>query len=303
MSDLETVERQNVAEAIQLIREAGYRDKASLLDDMLQGNDIKHDPFLDRTVLAETRKFLLYRRINLNPDITPLRRLPRNSPELVRLAGVLLHEADHALCHDELDAFGEELAFYQALNRDFGKYFPRATPQEKRAIENRKRTEEDDARRQRETIAGRGGTGYGEGHRERTEYAVPRASLHELRSDQKEVLTELAEIVYPGSLNSVVLDQMDQIANALFRYRDSRGTFPEGGNARMVAALRKANLSPLRPGQLGKKGEALDPWGSPYVYRIPGEIFPDEFDLYSIGPCKKDHGGAEGNIVCELHRR
>lgn len=44
MSDLERVERQNIADAIQLIREAGYRDKASLLDDMLQNNDIKPIP-------------------------------------------------------------------------------------------------------------------------------------------------------------------------------------------------------------------------------------------------------------------
>ena len=302
MSDLERVERQNVADAIQLIREAGYRDKASLLDDMLQNNDIKHDPFLERTTDGECRKFLGFRRINLNPNVTPLRRLPRNSPELVRLAGVLLHEADHALCHDELDAFGEELAFYKLLNQDFGRFFPGATPQEKRAIERRKHIEEDSVRRQRDAIAGRGGTGYGEGHRERFEYAVPEA-LPDIARNRTENIVKSEEVIYPGDLKSVVLEQMNRIANALFQFRDSRGQFPSGRNARMVAALREANLSPLRLEELNEKGEAIDPWGSPYVYRVPGKLFPDEFDLYSRGPCKSDTDGGEGNIVCELHRR
>src|SRR5207253_6777420 len=111
MADLEPVERVNVAEAIQLIREAGYRDKAALLDDKLQDGKIKHDTFMEPTTEGHYSGFPLGR-IDLSPNVTPLRRLPRNDPALVRLAGVLLHEADHALGHGELDAFGEEIAFY-----------------------------------------------------------------------------------------------------------------------------------------------------------------------------------------------
>ncbi len=96
---------------------------------------------------------------------------------------------------------------------------------------------------------------------------------------------------------------MNQIANAIFQYRDCQGKFPTGGNADMVAALRSNNLCPFRLDELNDKGEVIDPWGSPYVYRVPGSFFPDEFDLYSLGPDRVDHEGEEENILCELHRR
>jgi hypothetical protein len=221
------------------------------------------------------------------------------------LAGVLLHEADHALCHDELDAFGEELAFYKTLNNDFNKFFPGASPQEKGAIESKKRIEKSNAKRQREAIAGRGGSGYGEGHRERTEYRVPRLDVEDLRGIklQEEVSMNSRALIYPGRPNSRVLEHMNCIANALFQYRDCEGQFPGGSNADMVAALRAINLCPFRLDELNDKREVIDPWGSAYVYRVPGAFFPDEFDLYSVGPCREDRNGGEGNILCELHRR
>lgn len=32
----------------------------------------------------------------------------------------------------------------------------------------------------------------------------------------------------------------------------------------------------------------LDPWGNPYQYRNPGKINPEGFDLYSLGPDRKE---------------
>ena len=49
--------------------------------------------------------------------------LGEDNPELVALAGTLLHEAQHAQCHDEMAAFGAEVEFYQGVNREFDKYF------------------------------------------------------------------------------------------------------------------------------------------------------------------------------------
>jgi len=51
-----------------------------------------------------------------------------------------------------------------------------------------------------------------------------------------------------------------------------------------------------RPSGLGKKpwrqyakeNELIDPWGSPYVYRNPGKQNPTGFDLFSLGPDKKE---------------
>jgi general secretion pathway protein G len=41
------------------------------------------------------------------------------------------------------------------------------------------------------------------------------------------------------------------------------------------------------------EGVPLDPWGNEYVYRNPGKVKPDGFDLYSLGPQGKE---GDGNI-------
>lgn len=39
----------------------------------------------------------------------------------------------------------------------------------------------------------------------------------------------------------------------------------------------------------------IDPWNSPYVYRNPGSRNPGGFDLYSLGPDKKESDDDIGN--------
>ncbi len=39
----------------------------------------------------------------------------------------------------------------------------------------------------------------------------------------------------------------------------------------------------------------LDPWGSPYVYEYPGRHNPSGYDLYSLGPDKRE--GTEDDIT------
>ncbi len=40
--------------------------------------------------------------------------------------------------------------------------------------------------------------------------------------------------------------------------------------------------------QFAKKEDLIDPWGSPYVYRNPGRQNPQGYDLFSVGPDKKE---------------
>jgi general secretion pathway protein G len=40
--------------------------------------------------------------------------------------------------------------------------------------------------------------------------------------------------------------------------------------------------------QYAKENELIDPWGSPYVYRNPGKQNSTGFDLFSVGPDKKE---------------
>jgi hypothetical protein len=287
----------NVAEAIQLIREAGYRDKAALLDDKLQDDKIKHDTFMEPTTDGKYTGFP-FREIRLSPNVTPLRRLSRNDPALLRLAGVLLHEADHALGHGELDAFGEEVAFYKLVNREFDRLFPGASAQQKRDIENLKLQLLVTAQNGRGRIAERGGKGYGPGYGTEEDISKPKP-LPETPSEVKTLAP--GDVAYPDSPSSVVREHMERIALALFRYRDCHGKFPPAGNARMVAALRQADDCAFTLSELNNRKEVVDPWGRPYVYRAPGREFPDAFDLESHGPAADGREG--GAILCELQRR
>lgn len=42
-----------------------------------------------------------------------------------------------------------------------------------------------------------------------------------------------------------------------------------------------------------KKGIPKDPWGNPYLYRFPGNQNREAYDLYSLGPDKREGTGDE----------
>ena len=47
--------------------------------------------------------------------------------------------------------------------------------------------------------------------------------------------------------------------------------------------------------ELNERGEAIDPWGKPLVYRSPGSKGAG-FDLYSCGPNGRDEGGTGDDV-------
>lgn len=74
------------------------------------------------------------------------------------------------------------------------------------------------------------------------------------------------------------------LETALDQYRLDMMTYPT--NEQGLAALTEApadapHKDQYRPGGYIRKGAAVDPWGRPYQYRIPGAH--GVFDLYSLG--------------------
>lgn len=74
------------------------------------------------------------------------------------------------------------------------------------------------------------------------------------------------------------------LETALDQYRLDMMTYPT--NEQGLAALSEApndvpRKDQYRPGGYIRKGAAVDPWGRPYQYRIPGEH--GLFDLFSYG--------------------
>lgn len=79
------------------------------------------------------------------------------------------------------------------------------------------------------------------------------------------------------------------IATSLDLFEMDMGKYP----AALDELVRKPADDPLWRGPYLKKGVPKDPWGNLYVYRFPGTLNPETYDLLSLGPDKKDGTGDE----------
>ncbi|MBI4436823.1 MAG: type II secretion system major pseudopilin GspG [Candidatus Omnitrophica bacterium] len=87
------------------------------------------------------------------------------------------------------------------------------------------------------------------------------------------------------------------LALALDLYALDNGGYPTTEQG--LAALRAKPATPPIPenwkGPYLKKGLPKDPWGRPYLYRYPGELNKEDYDLYSYGTDGVE--GGEDDIV------
>ena len=84
--------------------------------------------------------------------------------------------------------------------------------------------------------------------------------------------------------------QLDAIEKALDQYRLDTGHYP-ALEAGLAALISKPPTEPKWAGPYLKKDVPLDPWGRPYVYKVPGEHA--EFDLLSYGKDGQPGGSGE----------
>ena len=73
------------------------------------------------------------------------------------------------------------------------------------------------------------------------------------------------------------------IALALDLYEVDNGSYPRSLDGLVAKSGDAANWK----GPYLKKGIPKDPWGNPYVYRMPGQQNTGSFDLFSGGPDKQ----------------
>jgi len=116
------------------------------------------------------------------------------------------------------------------------------------------------------------------------------------------VLGLLAGIVAPqiiGRLSeaksTTARTQIELLSVALDGYRLDNGNYPTTDQG--LAALReRPTRAPVPSNWRGpylRKAVPLDPWGRPYLYRVPGERNPSAFDLESLGRDGKAGGDGE----------
>ncbi len=86
--------------------------------------------------------------------------------------------------------------------------------------------------------------------------------------------------------------QIDALDKSLDQFRLDTGHYPSMEDGLAVLITRPASEVKW-DGPYLKKGVPLDPWGNPYVYKIPGEH--SEYDLLSYG--KDGQQGGEGEAA------
>jgi general secretion pathway protein G len=84
--------------------------------------------------------------------------------------------------------------------------------------------------------------------------------------------------------------QVDALEKALDQYRLDTGRYPSAELGLEALIKRPAN-EPKWNGPYLRREIPLDPWGKPYIYRIPGER--GEFDLVSLGKDGQPGGSGE----------
>ncbi|MBI4566008.1 MAG: type II secretion system major pseudopilin GspG [Planctomycetes bacterium] len=84
--------------------------------------------------------------------------------------------------------------------------------------------------------------------------------------------------------------QIKSFQNALAMYETDNGRLPTEQQG--LLALLERPSAPPEPKSWKKyldgTGLPLDPWGFEYKYRCPGELDPDGYDLWSVGPDGQD---------------
>lgn len=78
---------------------------------------------------------------------------------------------------------------------------------------------------------------------------------------------------------------MSTLKTAITQYKTLNRTMPPS-----LEALVTPPSNARHKRQLVKEEGILDPWGSKYQYRTPGRKSKSGYDLYSMGPDKKDGG-------------
>lgn len=92
------------------------------------------------------------------------------------------------------------------------------------------------------------------------------------------------------SERTAALDQIDALRKAIDAYWLDTGHFPPADQG-LEALVTKPDADPKWNGPYLQKHVPLDPWGNPYIYRVPGAN--SDYELMSYGKDGKAGGDGE----------
>jgi general secretion pathway protein G len=116
------------------------------------------------------------------------------------------------------------------------------------------------------------------------------------------VITVLATLVAPNVFRHVgsakeatAKTQLEMLSSAVDAYRLDNDEYPTTEQG--LAALRARPEAAPQPrswrGPYLRRDVPLDPWGRPYVYRMPGTANPEGYDLLTLGRDGREGGEGE----------
>jgi general secretion pathway protein G len=92
--------------------------------------------------------------------------------------------------------------------------------------------------------------------------------------------------------------EIKNLSTALEMFRIDTGRFPtqQEGLEALVKPVPGPGIERWNGPYLQKSAVPADPWGSPYIYRYPGQ-HGGEFDLYTLGADKAEGGTGENQDI------
>jgi general secretion pathway protein G len=96
------------------------------------------------------------------------------------------------------------------------------------------------------------------------------------------------------SETQVARAQIDALEKAIDQYRLDTGRFPRQEHG-LGALVNKPDNEPKWAGPYLKKGVPLDPWGRPYVYKVPGPR--GDYELVTFGKDGQQGGSGENEDI------
>ncbi len=116
------------------------------------------------------------------------------------------------------------------------------------------------------------------------------------------ILGLLAAIAVPqlmGFLDKAKTDtarlQIDKLGGVLDLYRLEIGRYPANEEGLKALIEHPTNVESWNGPYLKNEEALIDPWGNPYVYRMPGEH--GEYDLYTLGADGKEGGDGQSQDI------
>lgn len=89
--------------------------------------------------------------------------------------------------------------------------------------------------------------------------------------------------------------QIQSLSNALDLYRLDVGRYPTQEEGLQALVARPGGAESWNGPYVKKQTSLTDPWGAPYLYRVPGQH--GDYDLYTLGADKAQGGAGEAQDV------